>query len=124
MKNRVRIPSEKAALVTLVQKVRARHEAEGESSPLKVLNWESINALIDEAAELEKQAQELKRAKLSVFERRKQKKEQVQQLARSIRDVLSGVHLTEKKKLGLWGFDVLDERVTRQREQPAEKVNG
>lgn len=114
MKNRVRIPmQDPQALLNLVQQVRARHVTEGESSPLKVLNWQEVNALIDETTALEEEAQLLKRTKLSVFQRRKVKQQELLMLARSMRNILTGVHIEQIKKLGFWGFDVFDERVSQ-----------
>jgi hypothetical protein len=113
MKKRVKIPKQNAkALLDLVTKVRAKHIADGDASPLKVMNWQEINATIDEALQVEEAALRLKREKLSLYQQRAQALKAVAGMARNSRDILTGVHSHQMKILGLWGFDVLDNRVT------------
>ena len=113
MKKRVKIPTRNAkGLLDLVKKVREKHLADGDASPLKVLNWAEIGPEIDAAIELEERALKLKREKLSVFQQRAHRLEVMTSLVRRSRDVLVGVHLDEMKTLGLWGFDVLEKRAT------------
>lgn len=66
MKKRVIIPMQDAkALLDLAKKVREKHVADGEASPLKVLNWSELNPMIDGALETEEKAVRLKREKLN-----------------------------------------------------------
>ena len=68
MKNRVKIPRRNtSALLDLAKKVREKHVADGDASPLKVLNWEAISPMIDEALAIEEKALKLKREKLSIY---------------------------------------------------------
>jgi hypothetical protein len=113
MKKRVKIPKQNAkALLDLATKVRAKHLADGDASPLKVLNWDEINAVITQALEAEEKALQFKRETLSLYQQRAQALESVVAVVRNSRDILTGVHRTKMKLLGLWGFDVLDGKVT------------
>ena len=112
MKKRVKIPMQNAkALLDLAKKVREKHVADGEASPLKVMNWAELNPLLDEAMETEERALRLKREKLSIYQQRSRRLESVLSMVRNSRDILTGVHSTQMKTLGDWGFDVLDNRV-------------
>lgn len=118
MKKRVKIPMQNVQeLLALVKNARARHEADAESSPLKVLNWDVANSLINQAIATEERAQALKREKLNVFQQRSAQQKEMLKLVRSMRDVLTGVHNEEMKELGSWGFDVYEKRSSRQREE-------
>lgn len=113
MKKRVKIPKQDPkALLDLAKKLREKHLNDGEASPLKVLNWDEINPEIDEAIALEEKALRLKREKLSIYQQRSRRLQNVLRIVRNGRDVLTGVHSVEMKTLGLWGFDVMDNRVT------------
>ena len=113
MKKRVRIPMRNPkALLDLAKKVREKHLADGEESPLKILNWAEINQLIDDAINAEEMALKLKREKLSMFQLRTSRMDAVAEMLRSSRNILAGVHSKRMKQLGLWGFDVLDGKVT------------
>jgi hypothetical protein len=113
MKKRVKIPKQNAkALLDLVTKVRAKHVADGDTSPLKVLNWDEINSAIAQALEAEEKALQFKRETLSLYQQRAQALETVVNIVRDTRDILTGVHRKKMKLLGLWGFDVLDGKVT------------
>jgi len=113
MKKRVRIPKQDPKeLLNLATKMRAKHLADGDASPLKVLNWTELNPLIDEAIALEDRALQLKREKLMTFQQRSRQLLALTNAVRSSRDILSGVHSEGMKALGLWGFDVLDNRTS------------
>lgn len=110
------------ALLELAKKVRAKHLADGEGSPLKVLNWNEINPIIDDALETEEKAVRLKREKLNTYQQRSRRLQAVLGMVRSTRDILTGVHSDEMKALGLWGFDVLDGKATVPAEVPLQVV--
>ena len=113
MKKRVKIPArDPKALLDLANKVREKHVADGDASPLKVLNWDQINTAIDDAIAIEDKALKMKRDKLKFYQQRSRRMEAVVKVIRNTRDVLAGVHPDEMKALGEWGFDVLDNRTT------------
>ena len=125
MKKRVRIPvRDVKSLLDLANKVREKHVADGDASPLKVLNWDQINTAIDDAVTIEDKALKMKRDKLKFYQQRSRRIQAVVNIMRNTRDVLTGVHPDEMKALGEWGFDVLDSRTTPQEgEEPTpEKV--
>jgi hypothetical protein len=123
MKKRVKIPMQDAkALLDLAKKVREKHLADGEASPLKVLNWGELNPMIDGALETEEKAVRLKREKLNTYQQRSRRLQAVLGMVRSSRDILTGVHSDEMKALGLWGFDVLDGKATLPVDQPVQAV--
>jgi hypothetical protein len=123
MKKRVKIPMQDAkALLDLAKKVREKHVADGEASPLKVLNWGELNPMIDGALETEEKAVRLKREKLNTYQQRSRRLQAVLGMVRSSRDILTGVHSSEMKALGLWGFDVLDGKATVPAEEPQQVV--
>ncbi len=112
MKKRVRIPLRNVSqLLELAKKVRTKHLADGEASPLKVLDWTALNTVINEATEMEDLALTLKREKLRVYSQRAIRMEAVLGMVRSSRDLLTAVHPNAMKELGLWGFDVLENKV-------------
>src|SRR5262245_47327745 len=111
MKKRVKIPMyNPSMLLELAEKIREKHVADGEASPLKVLNWEVVGAEIERALTSQQTALRLKREKLSAYQQRAHKMESVLRIVRRSRDILTGVHAEEMKALGAWGFDVLDTR--------------
>lgn len=113
MKKRVKIPLQDVkAMLDLVTKVRDKHLADGDASPLKVMNWAEISPAIDEALQVEERALQLKREKLSLYQQRARALQTAVSIARNSRDILTGVHSDQMKMLGLWGFDVLDNRTT------------
>ena len=113
MKKRVKIPTRNAqALLDLAMKMREKHVADGDASPLKVLDWNEIGPTIDAAIEADENALKLKREKLRMYQHRRRSLEAVTAIVRNGRDILTAVHSVEMKNLGLWGFDVLDNRTS------------
>ena len=125
MKKRVKIPArDPKALLDLANKVREKHVADGDASPLKVLNWDQINTAIDDAVTIEDKALKMKRDKLNFYQQRSRRIEAVVNIMRNTRDILTGVHSDEMKALGAWGFDVFDKRTSppAEEDQTPEKV--
>ena len=112
MKKRVKIPMRNAkSLLNLAKQVRDKHMTDGDASPLKVLNWTVVGPLIDQALVIDEKADQLKREKLKMFQQRDQQLQQLTNVLRDSRDILTGVYSKQMKVLGEWGFDVLDNRV-------------
>ena len=111
MKQPVLLPlRESEKLVDLVTKLRDKHVAEGDASPLKVFNWDALNPILDDALAQEHEAERLKREKLNAYQQRNLKRRSLVAFVRKSRDILTGVHDQEMKVLGLWGFNVIDNR--------------
>jgi len=100
------------SLLDLAKKMRDKHLADGETSPLKVLDWAVVGPLIDDALKTEEAADRLKREKVMTFQLREQRLQEVLSIVRNGRDILTAVHSNQMKALGQWGFDVLETRVT------------
>jgi len=99
------------SLLNLAKQVRYKHMTDGDASPLKVLNWTVVGPIIDQALATDEKADELKREKLKMFQQRNQQLQQLTDVLRDSRDILTGVYSKQMKVLGEWGFDVLDNRV-------------
>jgi hypothetical protein len=111
MKKRVKIPVRSPkAMLNLARKMREKHVIDGEASPLRVLNWATVNALIDRSIISDEQADQMRREKLHAYQRRDTDMQELLEVLRNSRDILTGVHRDEMKALGEWGFDVLDNR--------------
>ena len=111
MKKRVRIPSQKPRLLLdLAKKVHDKHVSDGDTSLLKVLNWEEVKSLIDEAMLAQDLAERLKRQTVEAYQQRSVRLQPIVQILRDSRDILTGAYSKEMKVLGQWGFDVFDVR--------------
>lgn len=119
MKKRVKIPSKKPfLLLTLAKKVQAKHAADGEASALKILNWQVINPALDKAFDDHERAERLRREMLEAYQQRDLGLDAVTNLVRDSRDILTGAYKKEMKKLGQWGFEVLEVRGTLPEVEP------
>ena len=113
MKKRVKIPTSNAqALLDLARKMREKHLTDGETSPLKIMDWNEVGPIIDAAIEADERALRLKREKLLMYQHRRRLLQDLTAFVRNSRDILTGVHSVEMKNLGLWGFDVLDNKTS------------
>jgi hypothetical protein len=126
MKNRIKIPMQDAkALLNLASKVREKHMADGDKSPLKVLNWEEIGPIIDDALATEVKALQLNREKLTTYQLRSSRLRAVLNIVRKSRDILTGVHDNDRiKELGHWGFDVIESRRQKSVQETVPPVTG
>ena len=112
MKKRVKIPMQNAkALLILAKRVREKHLADGEASLLKPLNWQVVSPIIDQAVAADEEAERLKREKVMKYQQRDVRLQPLLTLLRSSRDILGGVYTDEMKRLGEWGFDVMETRI-------------
>jgi hypothetical protein len=92
----------------LAKKVQQKHVADGENSPLKGLNWVEDGPIIDQVLQDHERAESLKREMLETYQRRNLNLPIVLELVRNSRDILTGTFGKEIKKLGQWGYDVLE----------------
>jgi hypothetical protein len=109
MKKRVKIPAgNPTRLLDLAKKVQLKHVADGENSPLKVLNWAAHGPIIDQVLQDHEKAERLKREMLETYQRRDLNLPIIVDLLRNSRDILAGTFGKEMKKLGQWGYSVLE----------------
>jgi hypothetical protein len=110
MKKRVKLPGRSKDLLDLAKKVQLKHVADGPSSPLIVLDWQTAGPLIEKVVTAHERAEQLRREMHEAFQQRNLNLAAVRDVVRGCRDVLTGRYLREMKTLGQWGFDVLDVR--------------
>jgi hypothetical protein len=111
MKKRVNIPKDDTkALLHLAAKMREKHRADGDASPLKIMNWQEIDEIINDALSFQEQAERLRREMRMAFQLRDLRAQAVLGIVRNSRNILSGMHSEQMKALGEWGFDVMDIR--------------
>ena len=107
-KPRVVIPTNPKDLLELGKKVYNRHASANGQSVLGALKWEEIANKIDQGLELHHQAEELRRQMEKTYQQRDAIVEEVENLVKRSRDVLSGVYRDDMKVLGDYGFDVIN----------------
>ena len=111
MKKRVKIPANRpTALLELAKRVRAKHHADGETSLLKILDWEEATTAIDEALINHEKAERMRREMREAYQQRDLRLRTIADTMRNSRDILSGVYKKQMKVLGQWGYEVLDAR--------------
>lgn len=106
--NRVRIdlPQNAAEKIKLAQTIATKHAELGAASPLAGLQWSKFTPAITTADEAHKEAKQREAQAEAATERRDTALELVDTFVRAARDVLSGVHAEEMRKLGDYGFSV------------------
>ena len=93
MKKRVKLPVNPKQLVDLAKQVQLKHVADGNSSPLGVLDWQVAGPLIDKVFEDHSRAERLRREMLEAYQQRNLKIDALKDLVRSCRDVLTGKYM-------------------------------
>ena len=106
--NRVRIdlPVKVEDQIRLAKAIAEKHAALGAASPLGQLKWDKITAALTTAETAHRDAKRLQAQAESATQMRDAALEMLQQFLRASRDVLSGVHADEMRKLGDYGFTV------------------
>ena len=105
-KNRVEIPKNPKEMLDLASKVYAKHNIDGPSSKLSILDWNIVGPTIVLSLEKHNLAEDLNRQRDKAYEERDILMQKIEATLKSSRDVLSGVYIAEMKKLGEWGFNV------------------
>lgn len=114
--NRVRVdlPTKVEDMISLGKAIAAKHAELGAASPLGQLKWDKITPALTAAETAHREAKRLQAQAESATEARDAALEVVLQFLRSSRDVLSGVHGDEMRKLGDYGFTVNASRSTKE----------
>lgn len=110
-KVRVSIPANVQEAIELAGIVRAKHQADGETSPLKTLqdnNWTEMSAKLDACNVQHLKAEELRRQMELAYRERDALFKPISETLKASRDLLMGVYRAQPKKLGDWGFKVSD----------------
>ena len=110
-KVRINIPKNPSEKISLAQKVNVKHVADGDASPLKLLqanSWDTVGPAADECFIVHGQAEEMSRKAEELYRKRDALLLKIDDALKSSRNLLMGVYRSEPKKLGEWGFEVDD----------------
>ena len=105
---RVKIGTNIEDLLNLASLIVEKHKELGDASPLRVLDWVGKGDTIQKALELHKQAKEYQRLAEQAHEQRDALVEPIDDIVRQTRDLLKALYRNEPKKMGEFGFDVVD----------------
>lgn len=119
-KPRVVIPRNPEQLLKLAQLIQAKDAELGEQSPLAFLDWSAKLDTINEALAAQQEAESLRRQMESAYEQRDRKIKEITTWVRRSRDILTGIHREEMRKLGEYGFTVDSSARSRPSEQEQE----
>lgn len=105
---RVKIPANAEELLKLAQLIFEQHASLGTNSPLNVLDWANQDAKIAKAIKLHLEAEELRRKADLKYKERDALVAPIDDLVKQSRDLLKALYRKEPKKLGEFGFEVVD----------------
>lgn len=132
---RVKIPRKAPELISLLNKVLAKHEADGERSPLNSVNMDDLTAKTRVATVANEDAFKLKKQSEAAFEDRNLAlglaKGQISTTTgtanyyvKAIRDILLGLYKGREHQLGEWGFEVNHSPKAKPAGETAAPANG
>jgi len=106
---RVVVPSNIYSFLGLLQRIIKKHQEEGPSSPLSVLNmscWDAIEEKRRKCFEIQQRAEALRREGEQLTAEKHKLQKELLGVVRAARNVLLGIHAHNPKNLGEWGFEV------------------
>ena len=103
---RVKISKNTEELLNLAKLVAEKHQALGDTSPLKILDWDKQAENVGKALELHKQAKEYERLAEQAHEQRNLLIAPIDDLLKQTCDFLKALYRAEPKTLGEFGFQV------------------
>ncbi len=109
--SRVPIPSKPKELLSLSERIFAKHSELGEASPLNVLTthkWENNGGKITLAKTKHEDAEEYNRRSEQAYRERDLLLSDIKESVKASRDVLMGVYRENPKMMGEFGFTVDD----------------
>jgi len=110
-KARVSVSQKVNEVLSLAEKVYRKHVAEGGNSPLKTLadyNWDTIGPGIETIKALHEESESLKRRSEELVKERNLRLTELKDSLRSSKNLLKSIYSKNPKRMGEWGFDVLD----------------
>ena len=114
-KLRVPIPSNRSKeMLDLAAKVLKKHLTDAEATKLGTLDWQELRPIIEKAVQLQEEAENFKTLSMQRIQDRNLLMEDVTETVRNVRDILTGTFKKDMKKLGNWGFTVVED-VARKR---------
>jgi len=108
---RIELPHNPKDVMNLATDIFAKHQDDGESSPLLNLDgidWAVIGPTIPTAQNLHKQAENLKRQMEEAYRERDIYLTAIEEAVKASRNLLKAHNQKNPKRLGEWGFDVAD----------------
>lgn len=115
---KVKIPENPDELILLLGKILAKHQSDGANSPLKSLEMQLFETLLNVASAANAEMQRLyDLAKIETGKRDNafgsaQTNQTLLYITAQIRDLLLVIYKTNPRELGQWGFDVVEGEVT------------
>lgn len=126
--NRVRVdlPTGAEDRINLAKMIAAKHTELGTASPLGQLKWDKVTPAITAAETAHRESKRLQAQGEAATQVRDAALETIVTFLRASRDVLSGVHADEMRKLGDYGFTVSasGSRAGKDTPEPAAKPTG
>lgn len=108
-KLRVPIPSNRTKeMLDLAKKVLNKHLTDADATKLSTLDWQQLRPIIEKAMQLHEEAENFKILSMQRIQDRNLLMEDVAETVRSARDILTGTFKKDMKKLGNWGFTVIE----------------
>jgi len=111
-KPRIIIPENPAELFELAALIYAQHQRLGTKSPLHALeelpSWDEVGPKVGEATEVQSQIDKLEKNLKALYGKRQQYDDVVQPQTRGPRDLLTGVYSQNLRRLGEFGFEVIE----------------
>lgn len=126
--NRVRVdlPGGAEDRINLAKAIAGKHAELGTASPLGQLKWDKITPAIAAAETAHRESKRLQAQAEAATQTRDAALDTIVTFLRASRDVLSGVHVDEMRKLGDYGFTVtaVVSRGSKDTPEPAAKPTG
>lgn len=110
-KARVMLSTNVEEILSLAEKVYRKHVAEGGNSPLKTLadfNWDTIGPRIEAIKTIHEESETLKRRSEELVKDRNIDLTELEDCLRSSKNLLKSIYSKSPKRMGEWGFDVMD----------------
>lgn len=108
-KLRVPIPvTSSKEILDLAQKVLSKHLADADNTKLNTLDWQVLQPVIERAVTLQQDAENFKTRSMQCIQDRNLLMDEITEAVRNARDILTGSFKKDMKKLGNWGYDVIE----------------
>jgi len=90
-----------------------KHFSDAEASKLAGLDWQQMRPIIEQAVQLQNEADHHRTLAMQRIQDRNLLMEEVLEVVRNSRDILTGNFKKDMKKLGNWGFTVVENVASR-----------
>lgn len=113
-KLRVPIPATNAKeVLELATKVLNKHLSDADKTKLGIMDWQYLQPVIEKAVLLQQEAENFKTLSMQRIQDRNLLMDDITEAVRNARDILTGGHKKDMKKLGNWGYTVVESAVTK-----------